>query len=431
MYTLAPRSFLAVGPMKNGSAMAATPALPNEEQEAIRRQLDKILSSSLFRNSKRFPDFLRYTVEHTLTGNIEDIKERVLGIEVFGRDPDYDTNLDPVVRMTAVEVRKRLAQYYQGAGRENEVRIDLSRGSYIPEFRFPKEPARVSVPVAADVAPSPASGAASPSDIAVPRRFRYKVAGVVAAILMASALLAWAFLSRGTVVDRFWNPLVGSSTPVLVCIPDLSSRLAPTADNPLPNPMTAALAALPAWFRLDRVSFSDALTLSELTGVLGSKGQSFRVRRTDDAKLQDLEEGPVILIGGLSNPWTRQLGTGLRFAFAVDGDMHYISDRQNPSARNWAVITNHDEPAVTAPEDFALISRVFDPTTGHPLITAAGLLPYGTEAAGECLADLGCLQQLEKLAPGDWKKKNIQFVIGTKIIGDSPGQARVLAAYLW
>jgi len=52
-------------------------------------------------------------VEQTLAGNEDNLKERTLGVEVFHRTPDYDTNLDPVVRLCAGEVRKRIAQYYQ------------------------------------------------------------------------------------------------------------------------------------------------------------------------------------------------------------------------------------------------------------------------------------------------------------------------------
>src|SRR5579871_3717790 len=122
---------------KNGNSTATISLLPATQQHAIREQLDRILANSLFRNSKRVPDFLRYTVEQTLNGNAEEVKERTIGVDVFGRNPDYDTTLDPVVRMAAVEVRKRLAQYYQGPGREYEVVIDYSRGSYVPEFRFP------------------------------------------------------------------------------------------------------------------------------------------------------------------------------------------------------------------------------------------------------------------------------------------------------
>ena len=112
--------------------------LPVTEQNTVREQLDRILADHLFRNSKRFPDFLRYTVGHALSGHTEDIKERTLGIEVFGRDPSYDTSLDPVVRMTAAEVRKRLAQVLsRRQGTKTEMRIDFRSVRRIPEFRFP------------------------------------------------------------------------------------------------------------------------------------------------------------------------------------------------------------------------------------------------------------------------------------------------------
>src|SRR5262245_4692029 len=82
-------------------------------REEILAQLERLLANPLFRNSKRYPTLLRYVVERTLDGHPGELKERTLGVEVFGREPDYDTNLDPVVRITAAEIRKRLAQYYQ------------------------------------------------------------------------------------------------------------------------------------------------------------------------------------------------------------------------------------------------------------------------------------------------------------------------------
>src|SRR5882762_382988 len=94
------------------------------ERRKLRDQLERIVTSSHFRNSRRYPAFLRFVVEHTLDGNIEHLKERTLGIEVFGRQNDYDTNADPIVRVTAGEVRKRIAQYYQDPDREHEVRIN-------------------------------------------------------------------------------------------------------------------------------------------------------------------------------------------------------------------------------------------------------------------------------------------------------------------
>ena len=96
------------------------------QRQLVRSQLEKIVSDPRFTASKRYPQLLRYIVEQTLEGNEDDLKERTLGVEVFHRTPDYDTNLDPVVRLCAAEVRKRLAQYYQSPGHVGELRIELN-----------------------------------------------------------------------------------------------------------------------------------------------------------------------------------------------------------------------------------------------------------------------------------------------------------------
>src|SRR5882757_8305410 len=85
-----------------------------EQQRAeILRQLGRILGNPHFAHSKRFPSFMRFIVQEELEGRGDQLKERTLGIEVFGRDARYDTNSDPIVRVTAAEIRKRIAQYYQ------------------------------------------------------------------------------------------------------------------------------------------------------------------------------------------------------------------------------------------------------------------------------------------------------------------------------
>ena len=104
--------------------------------EEVRRQLVRLLASPLFQHSKHYPGLLRYIVNETLEGRGSHLKERALGVDVFSREPDYDTNADPVVRTTACEVRKRIAQYYHEPGREDEIRIDLPAGAYVPEFHF-------------------------------------------------------------------------------------------------------------------------------------------------------------------------------------------------------------------------------------------------------------------------------------------------------
>src|SRR6201997_1022843 len=107
------------------------------DAETIRAQLNRLLAHPLFTNSKRYPVLLAYTVEQTLLGNAGDLKERTIGVEAFGREPSYDVNLDPVVRTTAAEVRKRLIQYYYSPDHAGELIIGLPVGSYVPLFREP------------------------------------------------------------------------------------------------------------------------------------------------------------------------------------------------------------------------------------------------------------------------------------------------------
>src|ERR1700734_1333093 len=92
------------------------------EKDDILRQLDRLLDNPHFSHSKRFPSFLRFIVTEEIEGRGDQLKERTLGIEVFGRDPSYDTTSDPIVRVTAAEIRKRIAQYYQESGHTDELR---------------------------------------------------------------------------------------------------------------------------------------------------------------------------------------------------------------------------------------------------------------------------------------------------------------------
>src|SRR5579872_706436 len=115
---------------QNGVQFGPDPAL-------VREQLGRLVAHPLFTNSKRYPVLLTYAVEQTLLGNASELKERTIGIEAFGRDPVYDVNLDPVVRTTAAEVRKRLSQYYYNPDHAGELVIELPIGSYVPTFREP------------------------------------------------------------------------------------------------------------------------------------------------------------------------------------------------------------------------------------------------------------------------------------------------------
>src|SRR5580700_5392233 len=105
-------------------------------EEAVREELSRVLACHEFRSSKRSQDFLRYVVEHTLAGQADMLKERTIGIEVFGRSTSYEPSDDATVRVKAGDVRKRLGLYYAEQGAHNPVRIELPPGTYVPEFRW-------------------------------------------------------------------------------------------------------------------------------------------------------------------------------------------------------------------------------------------------------------------------------------------------------
>jgi serine/threonine-protein kinase len=106
---------------------------------SVREALERILTSSPFLNARRASQFLRFIVESTLAGEEKQIKEYLIGVEVFGRPADYDPKVDPIVRIEAGRLRKKLAEYYNGPGGNDPVIIELPKGGYVPAFR-PRPP---------------------------------------------------------------------------------------------------------------------------------------------------------------------------------------------------------------------------------------------------------------------------------------------------
>jgi len=111
--------------------------LSESAERAVRAELNHLLGGVAFRNSKRCSEFLQYVVEHTISGASGSLKERSIGVELFHLPPDFDPGQHTIVRVTANEVRKKLAQHYLAEdGGHHPVRIDLPPGSYSAEFRW-------------------------------------------------------------------------------------------------------------------------------------------------------------------------------------------------------------------------------------------------------------------------------------------------------
>ena len=382
------------------------------DSNAIREQLERILNDPLFLNSKRYPNFLRYVVTKTLEGNGDQLKERTLGMEVFGRDPDYDTNLDNVVRSTAGEIRKRLAQYYQEAAHKNEIRIDLPSGSYVPRFH-----AHIEDPP--PVAPSPVASRKLPL---------WAVAGTCFIVLAAILLLWLQFRVTETALEQFWTPIINSPSTVLVCTGTVQSLAKQMGQNR--SAELSGSSVSPADSRR-HVTLAEATALMKFGALLNSQGKSYRLRDDSSVTLADLKDAPVILIGAMNNQWTMRLAAPLPFSIQWDtqSNTSWIADRQHPSRKNWA--KDNTVPPDKITEDFALISRFQNQTTGQYAVVSAGLYRYGTVAAGEFLTDPALLAGLAAMAPPGWEKQNLQVVISTKVIDGNAGRPRIVATHFW
>lgn len=390
----------------------------------IREQLKRILAHPLFSNSKRYPVLLAHTVERTLAGNAGELKERTIGVEAFGREPDYDVNLDPVVRMTAAEVRKRLSQYYYNPGHEGELVIELPVGSYVPSFREPPTQPNTlaSESVSVREAKPSSGGLVTWSDTE-------KASSRLAARHWTFIGIAWLFATfigfsigrahfpkQPSNLERFWEPVTATSSRITYCVGERRNALDRQRGRTEEDPG-------------GQLNLSDVITLARSIGPLVLGKGNFRVVSALDTDFTQLREGPIVLIGAFNNPWTLRITQDLPLGFENDHPGNKIVDRKDPLRRSWTY--QWQVPNTALAQDYAIVARFHDNVTGQPVIVLAGILAEGTEAASEVVSNPEYLNAMLQKAPKDWDKKNLEAVIETHVIGGHPGPPTVIAVEAW
>jgi hypothetical protein len=408
--------------------------------DAIEEQLERIQSSPHFSHSRRYPTFLSYVVHKTLKGQQIELKERTIGVEAFGRQPDYDLNADPIVRVTAGEVRKRLAQYYYEPEHRGELRIELHLGSYIPEFK--RDPVHDSVqdPVASDdlepLAPLPPFithiekwpnndlRGGNP----VPRsRSRKRTALFVVAVLAAVGVATAITQLYVPPFQQFWNPVINNPSPVLISVGSAVAMLTQEQQQQLGIDISS-VGGHP--LSSDPVAFADAMAMSDLQQVLSGRGKICSTQSSAQTTFSDLQKGPVILISAFNNPWTMRLTDPLRFHFVRSTQHTFeIQDRTDPVHKRWAV--NTEAPFTSMNRDFGIVARFHDPTTREIIVVAAGIGENGTIAAGNVLTNREYLAEFRQQGLLPQSYQNWEAVIQTQIIDGKPGPPQVVASYTW
>jgi len=396
-----------------------------ELRKAVDEQLNRLIASPYFVHSKRLPDFLRFVVRQTLDGEAENIKERTLGVEIFGRDPGYDTSSDPVVRVTAAEVRKRTAQYYQDASHQDELIISLPSGSYIPQFHAPKA-GNNGTPHPAETDAVAAEAAKPPAGPAGRRWVPLTAAFAATALLLLAAFVLWQRAERSP-VEIFWRPVLSSNEPVLVCVADqleysaiaLRDAADPTHQVLLKDTLTAMV-------------IDDLNPTVKVASILQGNGRQYSLKGEGATTMDDLRRGPAIFIGAFDNVWALRLTNPLRYHFGNDADMSHlwIVDSTAPGKPRW-VLDRALQMATNNYRDYSIIARFTDSNTGKPEVVVAGIGRGGTRVAAEFLTDNADLGQLMRAAHAAGDKKNMEAVLSTEIIEGEPGTPKMEASYFW
>jgi hypothetical protein len=383
--------------------------------EEIRQALALVLESHEFRASRRCQEFLRFVVETTLSGNSQTLKERTIGVEVFGRAASYDPGNDSTVRVKAGEVRKRLQTFYAGSGAASPIRIHLPAGGYLPEFHR---------------APLAATSTSLPIPIPEPGRRRWPWIVLAACALSGLSVGAYMLTIKAAplpdpILRQFWGPALNSSNPVLLCVSytpvyGLNPALE-TANAPQPHRVQD--------FDLLAENFvggGDMLATVTLSRLITGMGKDYRIKIGRDLSFHDLRTSPSVLIGYSWTRWSSLTNT-FRFGFDLNPRAPQITDYGKPT--KWALQPRSADRHTD--EDFALVCRIFHPDTGTPLILLAGITQYGTEAAADLVSTPTRLQEAVRGLPADWPKKNVQLVLHTRVISGETAAPQVVASHVW
>jgi hypothetical protein len=423
----ADRGTLQIPPMSKEA-----PSHPPVGRDVIELQLQRLQASSHFKHSLRCSSFLDYVVRKTIEGSQDQLKERTIGVEAFNRPPAYDLSSDPIVRTVAGEVRKRLTQYYYEPEHQDELRIELHPGSYIPEF---KPVAARALDSGEATAPEPAPAPAidhsasqigtAPAVASPPALRRRRIVALLASLSAATvACASLVVFLYPPPLQRFWQPVLHGSGQALICVGSVLAMV--------PSQSSSVSAASVGGHPLSSnpLSIADAIAISNLQQLLSRHSRASTIQSAAETEFPDLQRGPVILVSGFNNPWSMRLTDPLRFHFLRPAtDIFEIQDRTDPIHGTWAI--NTLTPLSRISHDYGIVARFHDPTTDQTMIVAAGIGENGTVAASELLSNEKYFLELTREGRLPRRYQNVEAVIETQVIDGKHGPPRVIAVCTW
>ncbi len=397
-----------------------------ELRAQVEAELEKILDSPHFRNSQQSQRLLRHLVERSLEGRYEELKERVLGVELFGRESGFDTNEDPIVRVRATEVRKRLARYYEGLAEAPPVRLDLPAGAYRVEFRASE---------------AVEEGREHGERWRLPVGRRWVIGAGVAAVAVAGG----AFLAgrrKPGIEDEFWAPVTSAKGKVIVCTGHpvvyrfttdfllkrggadfLGKQTSVIELRPEETVAGKDIVAIPDQY----IGLGSAHATAKIVSFLAQKGKECDIRFGDDISFTDLRQAPAVLVS-FANRWTFDVTRNLPLKPELGADgKSWIVHRE--TGQQWGLPNLQDNGRTD--EDYILVTRILASESGQGVLVVAGLTQYGTQAAGEIATNPALLRKALAGAKPGWQQRNVQMLFHVRVVNHTPGPPKLIAIYEW
>lgn len=438
----------------------------------FQQHLEDVLRGEAFRGSSRGGQFLRYVVEQSINGHCDELKERLIGIELFGRAPSYDTGEDAIVRVTASDVRRRLLQHYGTYGTGAEFRIRLPLGSYIPEISrdiLPKmeaveekeiespieastDPLFVSSPVAEQGNLAPAAQEKISKAVRT-RQFwtRRKVLLCCMGITVFGILALW--LATQTVrvrTESLWGELFGfqlstkliTSDPNIVEIQMLTGQTVTLSDYanqryvPDPSKITPQLMKFSTEIlRGDKAAAVDtgvAVNIAEWMDQ--AKAGRLAIQSARNLRFTDLlKDGNFILLGSpRSNPWALFYSDHLDFRFVFDQDSNQeIVENLHPRRGESAKYIPTAKGFATG-QSFAVASYLGNPDHQGHVLLIAGADAEGTEAVDDLMTNSAELSTVMSQCGLSHKAPipNFQLLLRLSTMAGSPEHSEVIACHV-
>ena len=403
--------------MERGGHPGKTASLTPEQQGGIRAHLQKVLASAPFAQSQRSRSFLEYVVEESLSGHAEEIKERNIAVDVFGKSTDFNPQEESTVRVAAGDVRKRLRVAYQ-AGFGDGVQIQLPVGTYCPNFHFDQE--GTGSPLNAD-----------PTSVIVERHLRPAqlwASGVAIAATLAFALFL-AMRPTQQPLDCVWDAFSGYKQPVMLVLPTPPVFVArnPERWSAASNGQSLLLSDLNSNVG-SYTGVGAGLGAARFAEQLAKRNQQFTLRFGKSVSYAEVQQSPSILFGSTSSGIGMQMTNSLRFRI-VDGSKGSSIVDSKESNRAWAV--SKELPPDAQREGYALITFIRKTESGFPLMVIAGLSPADTQAGAQFLTDSTALLAFAQVAAERWANRNFQVVLHENIYEGSPDRPTITSWQTW